>query len=213
MVCCLSNLFEDKPNHAIEPLSYDFEDIPAFDEFGASCSLPNAASPSDFELPSPISDFSSLSEEFPVDQESSINPWVIPSALGPATSPAMEMHDLASPAGSSLSSSPQEPDYKPRTKRSTKQGRRNSTQSNDSRATSSGSNRHNAHNLIEKRYRNNLNSKIQTLRDCIPSLRTVKEEEDEDDNDMNSDAGESRKARKCNKVSSFPMSKFIYRLT
>jgi len=31
------------------------------------------------------------------------------------------------------------------------------------------------HNIIEKRYRNNLNSKITTLRDCVPCLRNAKD--------------------------------------
>lgn len=59
----------------------------------------------------------------------------------------------------------------------------------------------NAHNQIEKRYRNNLNSKINALKNCIPALSSVanskdKEEEDEDEN---GDSGERRKVVKCNK--------------
>jgi hypothetical protein len=62
-----------------------------------------------------------------------------------------------------------------------------------------GKGQKNSHNLIEKRYRNNLNSKINALRDSIPSLcSTAKEEEGEDA--MDSDSGEMRKAPKCNKV-------------
>ena len=75
--------------------------------------------------------------------------------------------------------------------------------SENSRAKSPGSKRQNAHNLIEKRYRNNLNIKINALRDSIPSLRFATKENEEDEDGMDSDAGESRKVQKCNKVSFF----------
>ena len=65
-----------------------------------------------------------------------------------------------------------------------------------------GKRQKNSHNLIEKRYRNNLNSKINVLRHSIPSLcSTVKEEEGEDAMDSNS--GERMKAQKCNKVNKY----------
>lgn len=109
----------------------------------------------------------------------------------------METPDLDLSSGSSRSSSPQETEHVRRTKNPTKLGRKR--RSEDCQAKSSRSKPNNAHNLIEKKYRNNLNNKIQALRDCIPSLHsTVKEEGGE--NDMDSDAGESRKAQKCNKV-------------
>lgn len=73
-------------------------------------------------------------------------------------------------------------------------------QSKNSRAKSPCSKRQNAHNLIEKRYRNNLNCKINTLRNSIPSLRSATKENEEGEDGTDSDAGESNKVQKCNKV-------------
>jgi hypothetical protein len=78
-------------------------------------------------------------------------------------------------------------------------------QSGNSRARSPICKSQNSHNLIEKRYRNNLNAKINTLRDSIPSLRSATKENEEGGEDgMDSDAGERRKGQKCNKVNISP---------
>lgn len=48
------------------------------------------------------------------------------------------------------------------------------------------------HNLIEKRYRANLNVKIEMLRDSVPSLRALKKARDRTDNGGSSDDGDDR---------------------
>jgi len=50
-----------------------------------------------------------------------------------------------------------------------------------------------SHNLIEKRYRTNLNQKILALRDAVPSLGTVAEANDEDDSEARSSAPKMNK--------------------
>jgi hypothetical protein len=132
-------------------------------------------SPSAFELPSPISDFSSLSDEHPFDLNSFVDDCISPTALtnnpfdntaswstlfgedSPTT--GMDGLDSPSPPSSSSPSSPREI----KTEKKTKASRKHSPTLSLGRVKS--------HNLIEKRYRNNLNSRIMTLRDCIPSLR------------------------------------------
>jgi hypothetical protein len=179
-------------------LAYNFEDLPSLDELETS-------SPSCFELPSPISDFSAPGEEYLGDQTAPINPWVTPTSFGnkiisltTSCSSPMEIPDLASSSGSSRSSSPEETEHKLRTTRLAKAGRKDHTRSKKFQAKPSG--RHNAHNLIEKRYRNSLNTKIQTLRDCIPCFSTAVKEEEEGGDEVDSDSGESRRPMKCNKV-------------
>jgi hypothetical protein len=54
-----------------------------------------------------------------------------------------------------------------------------------------------AHNLIEKKYRSNLNEKMTALRDTIPSLRSMAENSPED-------ADSQGPSRKLNKVSKSP---------
>jgi hypothetical protein len=56
----------------------------------------------------------------------------------------------------------------------------------------SGPSRGTAHDLVEKKYRLNLNKKMVALRDSIPSLRTVAKQ--------GSDEADSQPARKLNKV-------------
>jgi len=114
------------------------------------------------------------------------------------SSPPVLIPDSSSSPESFSSSSPQNIDYDIKTKKPTKRDRKH--QSENGRAKSPALKRQSAHNLIEKRYRNNLNSKINSLRDCIPSLRAVKKENDEDDEDgMDSDSNECKTVRKCNK--------------
>lgn len=56
-----------------------------------------------------------------------------------------------------------------------------------------------AHNLIEKKYRSNLNEKMTALRDTIPSLRSMAE-------NVPDDADSQGPSRKLNKVSNPPYS-------
>lgn len=99
-----------------------------------------------------------------------------------------------SPSDSSSNSSHAETKRSPPTPRSRK------SPSKSQAKPASRSKGKSSHNLIEKRYRNNLNSKIQILRDCIPALSSKRsrsaststsEEEEE--------GGEGEGEIKCNK--------------
>jgi len=198
-----------------DPLAFDFEDLQSLGDL-ESCNLSNSSSPPEFALPSPISDASSLTAEDRFDQKSFIDPWLIPIAFenntttpaAPCKSPTLSPPSLASSPSSSESNSPWDVNQDAETKKSkskitmrTGKGRNQPSEASRGKSASPiGKRQNNSHNLIEKRYRNNLNSKINALRDSIPSLcSTVKEEEGEDA--MDSDAGdERRKAQRCNKV-------------
>lgn len=165
-----------------------------------------------FELPSPVSDSSPLSEANLFDQKSLIDLWVSPTAvrsntIAPTASynspsgenfPAIAVPNLASPPSSSESNSPWDVEHDAGTKRSTTRTRKR--RSENSQAKVPYSKHRNSHNLIEKKYRNNLNSKIQILRDSIPSLRSATRESEEAGDGMDSDATGSRTVQKCNKV-------------
>jgi len=58
-----------------------------------------------------------------------------------------------------------------------------------------------AHNMIEKRYRNNLNNKIAALRDSVPSLRIATKKNYDDRDSAESDLDGQNQPRKLNKVS------------
>lgn len=60
-----------------------------------------------------------------------------------------------------------------------------------------------AHNMIEKRYRTNLNDKIAALRDSVPSLRVVGRPAGHEREDEGEDLQGLRPARKLNKVCNF----------
>jgi hypothetical protein len=74
-------------------------------------------------------------------------------------------------------------------------------QSTRSKAKSLSSKHQTAHNVIEKRYRNNLNNKIAALRDSVPSLRTAAKENCSDRDSAESDLGGRNEPKKFNKVS------------
>lgn len=79
-----------------------------------------------------------------------------------------------------------------------------------SKANASGSvgrGKKSSHNMIEKRYRNNLNDKIAELRDSVPSLRVMSKHEQDEDEDMNGgeeDLQGLTPAHKLNKVCFYP---------
>lgn len=171
--------------------------------------LPLSSSLPAFELPSPISDSSSLDEENLFDETQFSSSWVLPTALNDTTinqiaswatfsgenSPTtiMDTPDLTSSSDSSRSNSPLNSEHEEEEeakKKSSKQSRK------QSKSAPSGC--HKSHNLIEKRYRNNLNSKIMSLGARIPSLRAKHENKDGEDA-TDSDTGDSRKAKKWNK--------------
>ena len=58
-----------------------------------------------------------------------------------------------------------------------------------------------AHNIIEKRYRNNLNNKIAALRDSVPSLRIATKKSYGDRDSAESDLNGQNQSQKLNKVS------------
>jgi hypothetical protein len=187
--------------------------LQSLDDLESGSNLSNSSSPPEFRLPSPISDSSSLSVEGPFDQKSLINPWVILTAFENNTNPTAPCNSpgenfrgilipsLASSPGSSESDSPWDVEHDVEIKRPSLPARKH--RSGSSRAKSPCLKPRNAHNLIEKRYRNNLNSKINTLRDSIPSLRSATKENEEGEDGMDSNAGESRRIQKCNKVNIF----------
>jgi len=162
------------------------------------------------ELPSPISDYSSLGEEEDFfDQEPLINPWVIPTAFNSdpisptplwsntaaGTSLTMKNHNSISSPESSRSNSPEyvsHEDIKTKKPAPKQEGRKHPSKDCRAKSTSKSSS-HKSHNMIEKRYRNNLNNKIMALRDCVPSLRKNKDGEDDD-------TSESGTCRRWNKV-------------
>ncbi|KAH8772399.1 helix-loop-helix DNA-binding domain-containing protein [Hyaloscypha finlandica] len=201
------------PNYAWlndNPLACKYEGFQSFDDLESSFNLSSSSSPPLFELPSPISDSSSLSEANLFNQKSLIDLLVRPTAIrnntialtAPCNSPsgenfpAIATPNLASSPGSSEANSPWDVEHEAGVKRSTT--RTQKRRSENSRAKVPCSKHKNSHNLIEKKYRNNLNSKIQTLRDSIPSLRSARRE-DEDEDGMDSDAAGSRTVQKCNK--------------
>ncbi len=60
---------------------------------------------------------------------------------------------------------------------------------------------HTAHNIVEKRYRNNLNNKIAALRDSVPSLRITTKENNSDRDSTESDLEGRNEPQRLNKVS------------
>jgi hypothetical protein len=195
--------------YAAEYDALDFEDLKSLCDPVPAYNLPTSSSPLALELPSPISNYSSLGEEDYLDQEPLINPWVIPTAfnsdpISPTPSwsttlggTSLALKKSANSTSSSESSRSNSPEYfshddieiKPAPRRG---GRKHLSKDFLAKSTSkSGS--HKSHNMIEKRYRNNLNNKIMSLRDCVPSLRKNKDGED-------GDTGESGTSRKWNKV-------------
>jgi len=193
------------------PLVYNFDDLQSLDDPKSGSNLSICSSPPEFGLPSPISDSSSLSAEDAFDQKSLIDLWAVPTPFENDTNtltascnspsgedfPGIMIPGLASSPSSSESNSPRDVEHDMRIKGPTPRARKH--QSGNSRAKSPCLKPQNAHNLIEKRYRNNLNCKINTLRDSIPSLRSAKKENEESEDGMDSNAVESRKTQKCNK--------------
>jgi len=57
-----------------------------------------------------------------------------------------------------------------------------------------------AHNMIEKRYRTNLNDKIAALRDSVPSLRLTEKKDSNGDSVMQEELGGLEAAQKLNKA-------------
>ncbi|KAH8598370.1 hypothetical protein B0O99DRAFT_41806 [Bisporella sp. PMI_857] len=183
------------------PFAYNFEDLQSIDGLESGFNLS--------ELPSPISDSSSHSVKDPLEQQPLTDSWVIPTTFENSTStpsalcicpfrdnfPVIAIPSVASSPGSPEPNLPQDVDAG--TKRRTMRARKH--WSENTRVKSPCSKGQNAHNLIEKRYRTNLNSKITALRDSIPSLRSAMKEDDGGEDAMDSDIGGNGKIPKCNK--------------
>jgi len=109
------------------------------------------------------------------------------------------------PTASAAVSTP--PHHQPENRR-----KRKSTSSATSSSSSASSNplprrqsapvKKTAHNMIEKRYRTNLNDKIAALRDSVPSLRLTEKKDSNGDSVMQEELGGLEAAQKLNKVRS-----------
>jgi hypothetical protein len=183
----INTTFDTWPDHLwlnqYDPLACMPEDFQTPDDLESTFNLSTTSSPPMFELPSPILSSFSLSNADPFDQKPLLDLWV-PTAIE-TTMAATSPSETSSPTSSTSNSSRAQP------KRSPARTRKPQPRSENSSPKASCGKGKNSHNLIEKRYRNNINSKIQTLRDCIPSFRSKNEDESED--------GESEGKVKCNK--------------
>jgi hypothetical protein len=200
------------PNYSTEYDTLDFEDLQSLSDPLSAYNISTSLSPPAFDLPSPISDFPSLGVEDLFDEKLLLNLWAVPTAFNnntinptaSGTNPSGEnshtgkIHDWASSSSaSSESSSPRAIEDDIEKKKPIKRVRKHPSE--DCRAKSPGSIGHKPHNLIEKKYRNNLNSKIMCLRDSIQNRHPMNENKD-GGNALDSDAGESKKVPKWSKV-------------
>jgi hypothetical protein len=143
------------------------------------------STPSPFELPSPISDVSSSAEDMfgltePIDWDMlpATNDIITSTTTAPWNAPCSPAaHSRRSSSVSSASSSPRFP---PANKKPTRTTKRDVVRKSSSSSSKCG---RTTHNLIEKKYRTNLNAKITCLRDVIPSLSQshpgISEDDDE----------------------------------
>ena len=120
-----------------------------------------------------------------------------------STSEASKLMSIAMPKTSNMASStsPQQPDNR-RKRKSTSSASTSlsSAPSNPPPRRQSAPVKKTAHNMIEKRYRTNLNDKIAALRDSVPSLRMTEKKDFNGDIAMQEDLGGLEAAQKLNKV-------------
>lgn len=125
-------------------------------------------------------------------------------AYPPLSTPeASKLMSAAVPQNQATTSpvSPQQPDNR-RKRKSTSSASTSSSSalSNPPPRRQSAPIKKTAHNMIEKRYRTNLNDKIAALRDSVPSLRMTDKKDFNGDIAMQEDLGGLEAAQKLNKV-------------
>jgi hypothetical protein len=108
------------------------------------------------------------------------------------------MHGIAQSPHSSDSTSSPEPE---REREAPTQKRPQKQQSAKSKTKTLSPKHQTAHNIIEKRYRNNINNKIAALRDSVPSLRVAAKKNNGDRDGEESDFDGQNQPQKLNKVS------------
>ena len=120
-----------------------------------------------------------------------------------STSEASKLMSIAMPKPTATTSPilPQQPDNR-RKRKSTSSASTSSSSASSNPPTrrQSAPVKKTAHNMIEKRYRTNLNDKIAALRDSVPSLRMTEKKEFNGDIAMQEDLGGLEAAQKLNKV-------------
>jgi hypothetical protein len=120
-----------------------------------------------------------------------------------STSETSKLMSIAMPKATAETSpiSPQRPDNR-RKRKSTSSASTSSSSapSNPPPRRQSAPVKKTAHNMIEKRYRTNLNDKIAALRDSVPSLRMTEKKDFNADITMQEDLGGLEAAQKLNKV-------------
>ena len=110
------------------------------------------------------------------------------------------MPTLAQSSPLSDSALPSEPEPEPETEEETRNSL-NKRQPAKPKAKTLSSKNSTAHKIIEKRYRNKLNKKIEALRDSVPSLRIAAKEKCGDGDSAEGDLGGQIETQKLNKVS------------
>lgn len=96
--------------------------------------------------------------------------------------------------------SPQHPENRRKRKSASSTSSSSSASSNPPPRRQSAPVKKTAHNMIEKRYRTNLNDKIAALRDSVPSLRMTEKKDSNGDAIMQEDLHGLEAAQKLNKV-------------
>jgi hypothetical protein len=141
-------------------------------------------------------------------EESKLRSIAMPSLSQSESQSQLQSQSQNYPASSSSASSPEAVDNRRKRKPSVEE---DDDDEEEERRNSSGSrSRHTpikktAHNMIEKRYRTNLNDKIAALRDSVPSLRIVTKKTSHSE-EVQEDLQGLTPAHKLNKVSLFPSS-------
>lgn len=195
-----SDLWPDYTWFNDDPLTNEFETSLNLQDLGYDFNvLPQSSRPPFFRFTSSISDVSPLDMTKALGQPEVMEAWEMQSTrdnILDHVSPSSSSEETsASTPVDSVPSSPQDAKSNEKAKKWTSSDRKRRS----SRSASPTSKRQIlGHNLVEKKYRNNLNSKINLLRESIPYLSDVpRKRESGDDYDLDLDVGESGKVRRC----------------